>query len=108
MLRIRRWKVTGSVLRLRIRHSGQQLVRCLDRRRNQQYYRRIIRRAGNTIAWNESCGVVIDSTAYQNRIVHNSIYSNGGLGIDLGDDGITLNDPLDIDFGAINPRISRF
>ena len=56
--------------------------------------------AGNTIAWNESCGVVIDSTAYQNRIVHNSIYSNGGLGVDLGDDGITLNDPLDIDFGG--------
>ena len=56
--------------------------------------------AGNIIAWNDSCGVVIDSTAYQNAILRNAIHSNGGLGIDLGGDGITLNDPLDVDSGG--------
>ena len=37
-----------------------------------------------------------------NPIRRNSIYSNGKLGIDLGADGVTANDPGDIDFGPNN------
>jgi hypothetical protein len=64
--------------------------------------------AGNTIAFNSRSGVLIDSdTGHNTR--GNSIFSNGGLGIDLGnglgffgDDGITPNDSCDGDSGANN------
>jgi CSLREA domain-containing protein len=50
--------------------------------------------AGNTIAFNGRVGVnVVDTTATGNAIRHNSIFSNTGLGIDLGDDGVTPNTP---------------
>ena len=53
--------------------------------------------AGNTIAFNGGAGVVVGSysgdQAIGNAILSNSIYGNGGLGIDLGDDGVTLNTP---------------
>jgi hypothetical protein len=39
----------------------------------------------------------ISSTA--NTISNNLIYNNGLLGIDLGDDGVTVNDPGDVDTG---------
>jgi hypothetical protein len=54
----------------------------------------------NTIAFNAETGVAIfgEQTA-RNPIQGNSIYANGGLGIDLGDDGVTLNDPGDVDTG---------
>jgi CSLREA domain-containing protein len=53
---------------------------------------------GNIIAYNAS---VIPDTGIEitgqdsdgNRISHNSIYDNTGLGIDLGDDGVTCNSP---------------
>ncbi len=42
------------------------------------------------------------SSATRNEVIHNSIYGNGGLGIDLGDDGVTANDPDDADIGPNN------
>ncbi|MCA9049961.1 MAG: cadherin-like domain-containing protein, partial [Planctomycetaceae bacterium] len=57
----------------------------------------------NTIAFNGSSGVVVadigNSGNVGNSIRQNSIHSNGELGIDLGWDGITLNDPGDNDSG---------
>jgi hypothetical protein len=52
--------------------------------------------AGNTIAFNTGAGVVVgasasDSSTIGNTIRANSIFSNGGLGIDLGNDGVTPN-----------------
>jgi hypothetical protein len=69
--------------------------------------------AGNVIAFN---GTVVGGFAYSgigigafhgpaanNRILGNSIYSNGGLGSELRpNDGVTLNDPGDADVGANN------
>ncbi len=53
---------------------------------------------GNIIAFNMGNGVTVDSGT-QNTISRNSIYSNSspyagypGIGIDLGDNGVTLND----------------
>jgi parallel beta-helix repeat protein len=60
---------------------------------------------GNTIAFNGLAGVVVsDDVSLGNRIRGNSIYTNGGLGIDLGNNGVTLNDepakaPYDTDPG---------
>lgn len=48
--------------------------------------------AANVIANNNADGVdITTSTATGNAISQNSIYNNGGLGIDLGADGITPN-----------------
>ncbi len=48
--------------------------------------------AGNTIAFSTGIGVDVDATAGTgNEIRRNSIFSNTGLGIDLGGDGVTLN-----------------
>lgn len=56
---------------------------------------------GNIIAFNLQSGVVVrDTNTVNNRITNNSIHSNGGLGIDLGENGITNNDTLDADSGA--------
>jgi CSLREA domain-containing protein len=59
---------------------------------------------GNTIAGNYKAGVVISNSigggAVNNRILRNSIHSNGGrsgLGIDLNGDGVTENDLGDAD-----------
>ena len=57
---------------------------------------------GNTIAFNTLVGVVVVGTATGNQILTNDIFSNGGLGIDLGDDGVTPNDPGDADTGPNN------
>jgi len=54
--------------------------------------------AGNVIASNDLDGVAVIGTASAD-VRGNSIRDNGGLGIDLGDDGITPNDPADADIG---------
>jgi titin len=53
---------------------------------------------GNVIAYNGKAGVAVgdfsmDATTVHNAILSNSIYGNLGLGIDLGDDGVTPNTP---------------
>jgi parallel beta-helix repeat protein len=54
---------------------------------------------GNTVAFNGGVGVeVLSGTG--NFIVTNSIFANSGIGIDLGGDGVTANDPGDGDSGA--------
>jgi hypothetical protein len=54
---------------------------------------------GNTIAFNSGGGVVVDSGG-GNAVLSDAIFSNGGLGIDLGDDGVSPNDLDDVDAGA--------
>ena len=56
---------------------------------------------GNTIAFN-SVGVLITGASAANAILGNSIFSNDNLGIDIGGEGVTPNDPLDSDVGANN------
>ncbi len=54
--------------------------------------------SANTIAHNGADGVFV-SGGLTNEIVANSIYSNGGLGIDLAPNGVTPNDVEDGDGG---------
>ncbi len=58
--------------------------------------------AGNVIAGNTSQGVVVTgASAANNTVLRNSIFSNGGLGIDLaGDAAVLANDTGDADTGA--------
>ncbi len=55
--------------------------------------------SANTIAYNAK-GIVAGSGTARNKFAKNSIHDNVGLGIDLGDDGPTPNDPNDGDTGA--------
>ena len=57
--------------------------------------------AGNTITFNSGDGVrVVSGTG--DVILGNRIFSNSGLGIDLGTNGVTPNDTGDADTGANN------
>ena len=55
--------------------------------------------AANIIAFNRGAGVAIQE-GLGNLISANPIHDNGGLGIDLGEDGVTPNDPGDADAGS--------
>jgi hypothetical protein len=55
---------------------------------------------GNTIAGNGGKGIVVESNSAGNPILGNLIYGNAGIGIDLNDNGISMNDPQDTDLGA--------
>lgn len=61
--------------------------------------------AGNVIAFNLGNGIVVESPPMSgdvhlaNTFLANSIFDNVLLGIDLGDDGVTPNDPGDADTG---------
>jgi Right handed beta helix region len=61
-------------------------------------------RAGNVIAFNKGDGVAVRDLATSlpdtgNSIRSNSMFSNGDLGIDLDNEGVTPNDPKDPDTG---------
>jgi hypothetical protein len=57
----------------------------------------------NVVAYNSGPGVAINgNTATSNAIRANRIFANGGLGIDLGSDGVTQNDSQDTDVGPNN------
>src|SRR5262249_51997187 len=59
--------------------------------------------SGNVISFNAQGGIRIDLSAGNgNAIQGNSIFSNGGLGIDLKLDGVTANDNCDGDTGPNN------
>jgi hypothetical protein len=57
----------------------------------------------NWIAYNAGHGIVLGNTGGNdpdaNMLYQNAIYANGGLGIDLGNDGVDINDPGDGDDG---------
>jgi hypothetical protein len=54
----------------------------------------------NYISSNAGAGVLVRGGAGDNAILGNWIGNNGGLGIDLGEDGVTPNDELDADHGS--------
>jgi parallel beta-helix repeat protein len=58
--------------------------------------------AGNVISGNGGVGVLIQGASSDNQILRNSIHDNGAIGIDLGGDGPTPNDPDDVDSGPNN------
>ena len=59
--------------------------------------------AGNVIAHNGATGVAFQSVVFRRiSVLSNSIYSNGLLGIDLSNNGVTPNDACDPDTGPNN------
>jgi parallel beta-helix repeat protein len=51
---------------------------------------------GNTITGNGGIGIAV-SGGQRDRFTENGIHANGSLGIDLGVNGVDVNDPLDAD-----------
>jgi hypothetical protein len=56
-------------------------------------------KGGNKIAFNNGTGVIV-ANSDQNAIYRNEIHDNAGLGIDLGNNGVTPNDAGDTDSGS--------
>ncbi|HSR44476.1 MAG TPA: immunoglobulin-like domain-containing protein [Acidimicrobiia bacterium] len=55
---------------------------------------------GNVVVGSPNRGILIRPNCVDNTVIGNSVYGNTGLGIDLGEDGVTLNDPGDGDSGG--------
>ncbi len=55
---------------------------------------------GNVVAFNDGDGVFLLGGCQEISVVGNVIFSNGGLGVDLAPNGVTLNDLGDGDTGA--------
>lgn len=53
----------------------------------------------NIVAYNLGAGVRVNGSATGVAIIGNDIFANDGLGIALGDDVVTANDPADADSG---------
>jgi CSLREA domain-containing protein len=53
----------------------------------------------NRISNNGGAGIVLQGAGHGNTIRQNSILGNAGLGIDLGNDAVTVNDACDSDSG---------
>jgi hypothetical protein len=65
--------------------------------------------AGNLIANNVGDGVLVaGGAALGNRVLSNSISANGELGIDLGTEGVTANDPDDPDCASNSNHCQNF
>ena len=80
--------------------AGQPHARHRDLRLGRHADRRVrAAGAGNVIAHNWEDGVAIVSGT-GHSVLGNSIFANGRLGIDIGDDGVTANDPGDADLGT--------
>lgn len=61
----------------------------------------------NFIAYNKGHGIaIVGAGANKNTLSHNLIYANTGLGIDLNNDGVTLNDGADADAGYANDSLN--
>lgn len=58
--------------------------------------------ANNVIAFNVRDGILLSRSGTGNAFLSNTIFANGGLGIDLGGGGATLNDIGDGDTGPNN------
>ena len=74
----------------------------IDRGNNNVVGDRVARdpNAKNLITNNRGDGIrIIGPAAIGNYLAINSVFDNGGLGIDLGGDGVTPNDALDADTG---------
>jgi flagellar hook assembly protein FlgD len=56
----------------------------------------------NTVANNTEDGIRVTGFGEGNAVLSNSVFSNGGLGIDLDNDGVTDNDTGDSDTGPNN------
>lgn len=54
----------------------------------------------NVLRFNGGSAIEIDSNSTGIRVGHSTIFENGGLAIDLNQDGVTPNDPGDGDGGA--------
>ena len=64
---------------------------------------------GNVIAFNSGDGVNLSNIgARGNSFLGNSVYSNTGIGIDLNNDGVTSNDPNDVDTGTGANNLQNF
>jgi hypothetical protein len=55
--------------------------------------------SGNMIAHNGQSGAMIIGASVSNRVTKNIFFDNAWLGIDLGGDGVTPNDPDDLESG---------